>query len=50
MHPSQNTPRTGRFRRLLGGVAVVGVLAAAGSIATGRYFHAAQATAPAAGA
>ncbi|WP_027571735.1 efflux RND transporter periplasmic adaptor subunit [Bradyrhizobium sp. WSM1743] len=50
MHPSQNTSRTGRFSRLLGGVAIVGALAAAGSIATGRYFHAAQATAPAAAA
>lgn len=50
MHPSQNTSDTGRFRRLLGGVAIVGALAAAGSIASGRYFHAAQATAPAAAA
>ncbi len=38
MHPSQNSPRTGRFRRLLGGVAIVGALAVAGSIATGHYF------------
>lgn len=37
-------------RRLLGGIAVLGVLAGAGSIATGRYFHAAQATATAAAA
>ncbi|MGX4772516.1 efflux RND transporter periplasmic adaptor subunit [Bradyrhizobium guangdongense] len=50
MHPSQETFRTGRFRRLLGGVAVVGALAAAGSIATGHYFHAAQATATGAAA
>src|SRR5919197_2232445 len=47
MPPSQNT-RSGRFRRLLGGAAVVGALVAAGSIATGRYFHAAQATVTAA--
>lgn len=50
MPPSQNPSRTGRFRRFLGGVALVGALAVAGSIATGRYFHAAQATAPAAAA
>ncbi|TWI72006.1 multidrug efflux system membrane fusion protein [Bradyrhizobium huanghuaihaiense] len=36
MPPSQNTSRAGRIRRLLGGVAIVGALAAAGSIATGR--------------
>ncbi|WP_298242688.1 efflux RND transporter periplasmic adaptor subunit [uncultured Bradyrhizobium sp.] len=50
MPPSQETHPAGRFRRLLGGVAIVGALAAAGSIATGRYFHAAQATATAAAA
>src|SRR5689334_2194283 len=50
MHPAHNTARTGRFRRLLGGVAVVGALAVAGSIATGHYFRAAQATATAAAA
>ncbi|MGY3466639.1 multidrug efflux pump subunit AcrA (membrane-fusion protein) [Bradyrhizobium sp. LM6.11] len=54
MHPSQNsaqnTVRTGRFRRLLGGVAIVGALAVAGSIATGHYFRSAQATATAAAA
>ncbi|PDT88944.1 efflux transporter periplasmic adaptor subunit [Bradyrhizobium sp. Y36] len=50
MPPSQETSSAGRFRRLLGGVAIVGALAAAGSIATGRYFHAAQATATAAAA
>ena len=48
MHPSQETSSAGRFRRLLGGIAIVGALAAAGSLATGRYFHAAQATATAA--
>ncbi|WP_298874591.1 efflux RND transporter periplasmic adaptor subunit [uncultured Bradyrhizobium sp.] len=48
MHPSQETSSAGRLRRLLGGVAIVGALAAAGSIATGHYFHAAQATAAAA--
>ncbi|MHC2293618.1 multidrug efflux pump subunit AcrA (membrane-fusion protein) [Bradyrhizobium barranii subsp. barranii] len=47
MHPSQNSPRTGRFRRFLGGAAIVGALAVAGSIATGHYFRAAQATATA---
>ena len=50
MHPSQETSPAGRLRRVLGGVAIVGALAAAGSIATGRYFHAAQATATAAAA
>jgi multidrug efflux system membrane fusion protein len=50
MHPSQETSPAGRFRRLLGGVAVVGALVVAGSIATGHYFHAAQATATAASA
>jgi multidrug efflux system membrane fusion protein len=48
MHPSQETSPAGRFRRLLGGAAIVGALALAGSIATGHYFHAAQATAAAA--
>ena len=47
MHPSQETSAAGRFRRLLGGVAIVGALAAA---ATGHYFHAAQATATGAAA
>ncbi|GGI22634.1 efflux RND transporter periplasmic adaptor subunit [Bradyrhizobium guangdongense] len=50
MHPSQETSPAGRFRRLLGGVAIIGALAAAGSIATGHYFHAAQATATGAAA
>lgn len=45
MHPSQNTSRAGHLRRLLGGVAIVGALAVAGTIATGHYFRAAQATA-----
>ncbi|MCK1642093.1 efflux RND transporter periplasmic adaptor subunit [Bradyrhizobium sp. 157] len=44
MPPSANTSHSGRFRRVVGGVAIIGVLAAAGSIASGRYFHAAQAT------
>ena len=48
MPPSQDTSRPGRIRRLLGGVAIVGALAVAGSIATGYYFRAAQATATAA--
>ncbi|MHC2579603.1 RND family efflux transporter MFP subunit [Bradyrhizobium diazoefficiens] len=50
MPPSQNTSRPGRIRRLLGGAAIVGALAVAGSIATGHYFRAAQATATAAAA
>jgi multidrug efflux system membrane fusion protein len=50
MHPSQETSPSGRLRHLLGGVAVVGALAVAGSIATGHYFHAVQATATAAAA
>lgn len=50
MPPSPNTPRAGRIRRLLGGVAVIGALAVAGTIATGHYFRAAQATATAAAA
>src|SRR3954454_22074223 len=54
MHPSQNTAqkarRTGRFRRLLGGVAIMGALAVVGSIATGHHFRSAQATATAAAA
>lgn len=45
MHPSQNTSRAGHLRRLLGGVAIVGALAVAGTIATGHYFRAARATA-----
>jgi len=47
MPPSETTPRSGRFRRVVGGVVILGALAAAGSFATGRYFHAAQATAAA---
>src|SRR6266851_1504097 len=39
------TPRFSRFRRVVGGLAVVGAIVAAGSVATGHYFHAAQATA-----
>jgi membrane fusion protein, multidrug efflux system len=42
---SQNTPRSGRFRRVIGGFVILGAIVAAGSVATGRYFHAAQATA-----
>jgi membrane fusion protein, multidrug efflux system len=48
MPPSHNTPRSGRFRRVFGGFLVLGAIVAAGSVATGRYFHAAQATAGAA--
>ena len=45
MPPSPATPRYSRFRRIVGGLAVVGAIGAAGSVATGHYFHAAQATA-----
>jgi membrane fusion protein, multidrug efflux system len=45
MPPSPATPRFSRFRRIAGGLAVVGAIGAAGSVATGHYFHAAQATA-----
>src|SRR3984893_2307987 len=38
-------PHFSRFRRIVGGFAVVGAVVAAGSVATGHYFHAAQATA-----
>src|SRR3569832_1490547 len=50
MPPTQSTSRPGHVRRLLGGVAIVGALAVAGTIATGHYFRAAQATATAAAA
>lgn len=50
MPPSQNTSRPRRIRSLLGGAAIVGALAVAGSIATGHYFHSARATATAAAA
>lgn len=50
MPPSQNSSRPRRIRRLLGGAAIVGALAVAGSIATGHYFRSAQATATAAAA
>ena len=45
MPPSPATPRFSRFRRIVGGLAVVAAIGAAGSVATGHYFHAAQATA-----
>ncbi|MCC8938898.1 efflux RND transporter periplasmic adaptor subunit [Bradyrhizobium sp. Arg68] len=48
MPSSTKNPRSGRFRSIVGGVVVIGALAVAGSITTGRYFHAAQATATAA--
>jgi membrane fusion protein, multidrug efflux system len=44
MPPSQNTPHSGRFRRVIGGFVILGAIVAAGSVATGRYFYAAQAT------
>ena len=48
MPPSTQNPRSGRFRRVVGGVVILGAVAVAGSVATGHYFHAAQATATAA--
>ncbi|WP_223969882.1 efflux RND transporter periplasmic adaptor subunit [Bradyrhizobium sp. RD5-C2] len=48
MPSSTQNPRSGRFRRVVGGVVILGALAVVGSIATGHYFHAAQATAAAA--
>ena len=45
MPSSTQNPRSGRFRRIVGGVVILGAIAVAGSIATGHYFHAAQATA-----
>src|SRR5947209_6624356 len=47
MPPSPIIPRSSRFRRLVGALAAAGVVVAAGSVASGRYFHAAQATATA---
>jgi len=48
MPRSRNIPRSGRFRRVFGGFLILGAIVAAGSVVTGRYFHAAQATASAA--
>lgn len=48
MPPSPNTSRSSRFRRVAGGLAVAGAVVAGGSVLTGRYFHAAQATSNAA--
>ncbi|WP_166304811.1 efflux RND transporter periplasmic adaptor subunit [Bradyrhizobium sp. 2S1] len=48
MPSSTQNPRSGRLRRVVGGIVILGALAVAGSIATGHYFHAAQATATAA--
>src|SRR5260370_32842417 len=45
MPQSSITPRSSRFRRVIGGLAVVGAAVAGGSVATDHYFHAAQATA-----
>ncbi|WGS22554.1 MULTISPECIES: efflux RND transporter periplasmic adaptor subunit [unclassified Bradyrhizobium] len=44
MPSSTQNPRSGRFRRTVGGIVILGAVAVAGSIATGRYFYAAQAT------
>lgn len=50
--PPSNTPYSSRFRKILArtlaSVAIVGAVAAAGSLATGHYFRAAQATSGAA--
>jgi multidrug efflux system membrane fusion protein len=48
MPQSSITPRSGRFRRVVGGLAITVAIVAAGWLANGRYFHAAQA--PAGGA
>src|SRR5882724_5491919 len=48
MPSSIQNPRFGRFRRVVGGIVILGAFAVAGSIATGHYFRAAQATATAA--
>ena len=51
MHPSSDTRRSTRSRSILLGIAMVGAVAVAGSMLTGRYFHnAAQATQNAAAA
>lgn len=42
--PQSSITRPGRFRRIVAGLAVTAAVIAAGSVATGRYFHAAQAT------
>ncbi|KWV51727.1 RND transporter MFP subunit [Bradyrhizobium macuxiense] len=42
--PSSKNPRSGRFRRVVGGIVILGAVAVAGSVATGHYFYAAQAT------
>lgn len=44
MPQSSITPHSSRFRRILGGLAIAGAAIATGSLATGHYFHAAQAT------
>jgi multidrug efflux system membrane fusion protein len=48
MPPSRITPHSGRFRRIVGGIVILGAVAAAGSVLSGRYFYAAQATSAAA--
>ena len=44
MPQSSITPHPGRFRRMLGGLAIAAAVVAGGSVATGHYFYAAQAT------
>lgn len=48
MPPSRIFPRSGRFGRIVGGIVILGAVAAAGSVLSGRYFYAAQATSAAA--
>ncbi|WP_454625588.1 efflux RND transporter periplasmic adaptor subunit [Bradyrhizobium cenepequi] len=48
MPPSHIFPRSGRFGRIVGGIVILGAVAAAGSVLSGRYFYAAQATSAAA--
>ncbi|MFB9263500.1 efflux RND transporter periplasmic adaptor subunit [Bradyrhizobium erythrophlei] len=47
MPRSAKNPHSGRFRRIVGGIVILGAVAVAGSVATGHYFHSAQATASA---
>src|ERR1700687_6076378 len=44
MPQSSLTPPSSLFRRILGGLAIGGLAVVGGSVATGRYFYAAQAT------
>jgi membrane fusion protein, multidrug efflux system len=48
--PSQQTPRSSRLKHIFGGIIVLGLVAAAGSMIPGHYFEAAKATGGAAAA